>query len=149
MRPIRPMHFMGLTRPIRTGLLVAMACLALLPVALRAQYPKIAKRPPGGLAGEVLNSKGVPVAGALILWQVADGDKPHVLHSDAHGHFRVGPLHSGLYNVRASKGGVSSEWSRNLLVKPGGDTTVTLRLKIAVTMNVTPTNWGSSARPGY
>jgi len=140
---------MRLMRPMRTGLLVAVAGLALLPMALCAQYPKVARRPPGGLAGLVLNSKGVPVEGALVLWQVADGDRPHVLHSDAHGRFHVERLHSGLYDLRASKGDIASEWSRNLLVKPGGDTTVTLQLKIAAPMKGTAANWGSSARPGY
>src|SRR3974377_650755 len=51
------------------------------------QVPKTAKQKPGGLDGEVVNAKGAPVAGAQILWQVADGETPHVLHSDAQGRF--------------------------------------------------------------
>ena len=97
-------------------------------IGLHAQAPKTAKLKPGGLDGEVVNAKGAPVAGAQILWQVADGETPHVLHSDAHGRFHVGPLRTGSYDLRASAGGAWSEWEHNVLVRPGGDTSVTLRL---------------------
>ena len=97
-------------------------------IGLHAQAPKTPKRKPGGLEGEVVNAKGAPVAGAQILWQVADGETPHVLHSDAHGRFHVGPLRTGSYDLRASAGGAWSEWEHNVLVRPGSDTSVTLRL---------------------
>ncbi len=90
--------------------------------------PKVAKQKPGSLGGEVVNAKGAPVAGALILWQVADGETPHVLHSDAHGLFRIQPVRAGLYSLRASAGGTWSEWEKNVLVRPGGDANITLRL---------------------
>jgi virginiamycin B lyase len=94
----------------------------------RAQAPKVAKQKPGSLGGEVVNAKGAPVAGALILWQGADGETPHVLHSDAHGRFHIEPMHAGLYSLRASASGTWSEWEKNVLVRPGGDASVTLRL---------------------
>jgi virginiamycin B lyase len=94
----------------------------------RAQVPKVAKQKPGGLSGEVVNTKGAPVAGAQILWQAADGETPHVLHSDAQGRFRIEKLRSGSYDLRASAGGTWSQWEHNVLVRPGNDTTVTLRL---------------------
>ncbi|HEX4642209.1 MAG TPA: carboxypeptidase regulatory-like domain-containing protein [Candidatus Acidoferrales bacterium] len=97
-------------------------------ISLHAQAPKTAKQKPGGLDGEVVNAKGAPVAGAQILWQVADGETPHVLHSDARGRFHVGPLRTGSYDLRASAGGAWSEWEHNVLVRPGGDTSLTLRL---------------------
>ena len=62
-----------------------------------AQVPKTAKQKPGGLDGKVVNAKGAPVAGAQILWQAADGETPHVLHSDAQGQFHIESLRSGLY----------------------------------------------------
>jgi len=93
-----------------------------------AQVPKVAKQKPGGLDGEVVNAKGAPVAWAQILWQVADGETPHVLHSDAHGHFHIEPLRTGSYDLRASSSGTWSEWEHNVLVRPGNDTNVTLRL---------------------
>ena len=104
------------------------AWIAASPVSLPAQVPKVANLRPGAVAGEVVNAKGTPVPGAAVLWQIADGGRPHVVRSDAQGHFRVGPLRSGLYDVRASKGDASSQWSRNLLIKPGGDTKITLHL---------------------
>lgn len=93
-----------------------------------AQVPKVARQKPGNLAGEVVNAKGAPVAGAQILWQVADGETPHVLHSDSQGRFHIEALRSGLYSLRASAGGTWSEWEKNVLVRPGNDTNVTLRL---------------------
>src|SRR5579863_10478332 len=94
----------------------------------RAQVPKVAKQKPGSLGGEVVNAKGAPVAGAQILWQAADGETPHVLHSDAQGRFRIEQLRSGSYDLRASSGGTWSEWEHNVLVRPGNDANVTLRL---------------------
>jgi virginiamycin B lyase len=98
----------------------------------RAQVPKTAKQKPGNLGGEVVNAKGTPVAGAQILWQVADGETPHVLHTDSQGRFHIEALHTGLYNLRASAGGTWSEWEHNVLVRPNNDTNVTLRLTFKV-----------------
>ena len=96
----------------------------------RAQVPKssVAKQKPGGLDGEVVNTKGAPVAGAQILWQAADGETPHVLHSDAQGRFHIEKMRTGSYDLRASASGTWSEWEHNVLVRPGDDTSVTLRL---------------------
>ena len=88
----------------------------------------MAKQKPGGLDGEVVNAKGAPVAGAQILWQAADGETPHVLHSDAQGRFHIEQLRTGFYDLRASAGGTWSEWEHNVLVRPGDDANVTLRL---------------------
>ena len=95
-----------------------------------AQVPKsaVAKQKPGGLDGLVVNAKGAPVAGAQILWQAADGETPHVLHSDTHGKFHVDTLRPGFYDLRAAAGGTWSEWEHNVLVRPGSDANVTLRL---------------------
>jgi virginiamycin B lyase len=103
-------------------------CVVLLPAGLRAQYPKVAKQQPGRLDGEVVSSKGVPVSGAQIMWQAADGETPHVLHSDAQGHFHIDPLRAGLYELRASVNGTWSEWEHNVMVRPGVAANVTLRL---------------------
>ena len=94
------------------------------------QIPKsaVAKQKPGGLDGEVVSAKGAPVAGAQILWQASDGETPHVLHSDAQGRFHIEPLRTGSYDLRASANGTWSEWEHNVFVRPGNDTSVTLRL---------------------
>ena len=94
----------------------------------RAQYPKVAKKPPGSITGEVVNAKGAPVAGAQILWGSADGETPHLLHSDAQGRFYIEGLRMGLYDLRASAGGAWSEWEHNVQVVPGRDHEITLRL---------------------
>lgn len=96
--------------------------------AAAAQVPKTPKLKPGNLVGEVVNAKGAPVAGALILWQASDGETPHVLHSDARGRFHVDALRTGSYDLRASASGSWSQWEHNVLVRPGGDSNVTLRL---------------------
>jgi hypothetical protein len=101
---------------------------AFVPAALQAQYPKVARLKPGSLTGEVVSAKDVPVAGAQILWQEADGGMPHVLHSDARGHFRIDRLRAGLYDLRASTAGTWSEWEHNVIVRPGSEAKVKLRL---------------------
>jgi virginiamycin B lyase len=95
---------------------------------LNAQVPKQPKLKPGSLAGEVVNSKGAPVAGAQVLWQASDGETPHVLHSDSQGRFHIDPLRTGSYDFRASAGGTWSEWEHNVSVRPGEIANVTLRL---------------------
>src|SRR5579864_3670418 len=126
MEPSRRRTAMRRTR-LNIAFLVCAA--AFVSAGVRAQVPKSAKQKPGGLDGEVVNAKGAPVAGAQILWQAADGETPHVLHSDAQGKFYVGVLRTGSYDLRANAGGTWSEWEHNVLVRPGDDTNVTLRLK--------------------
>jgi virginiamycin B lyase len=117
-------------------------------LASAAQYPKTKKEKPGSLTGEVVTTRGAAVAGAQILWQAADGGVPHVLHSDAHGHFHVEPLGAGLYDVRASAGGTWSSWEHNVTVRPGSEANVTLRLSfktppahVAVELKGTSRTW--------
>ena len=115
-------------RRVRLNLAFLLCGAALVSAGLQAQYPKVAPLKPGSLSGEVVSAKGAPVAGAQILWQVADGSTPHVLHSDAQGHFRIDPLRAGLYELRASAGGTWSEWEHNVMVRPGTEANVKLRL---------------------
>jgi virginiamycin B lyase len=120
---------------------------ALLPAILLAQLPKVAKKAPGDLDGTVVNAKGAPVAGAQVLWQVADGRIPHVVHSDAQGHFHIPRLRTGLYELSASFGDASSEWAHNVLVRPGAASNVKLRLAppppppVAVELKGTMRTW--------
>ena len=117
-------------RHARLILALLVCAAALVSTGAWAQVPKsaVAKPKPGRLDGKVVNTKGAPVSGALILWQAADGEKPHVLHSDAQGRFHVEDLRPGFYDLRASSGGTWSEWEHNVLVRPGDDASVTLRL---------------------
>lgn len=101
------------------GLLVLAACLAGIGYAKSAD---------GALGGIVLNAKGAPVSAAEILWQSADGKAPHAARTNASGRFRIPGLRQGLYDVRAQAGEMTSEWEHNVVVRPGGDTSLTLRL---------------------
>jgi hypothetical protein len=82
----------------------------------------------GVLDGVVLNSKGVPVAFAEVLWQAADGKAPHALRANGRGQFRIAGVRQGLYDVRAEALGLISEWEHNVLVRPGKVSSVTLHL---------------------
>ena len=114
----------------RLNIAILLCAAASVSAAAWAQVPKsaVAKQKPGGLDGQVVNAKGAPVPAAQILWQAADGETPHVLHSDAQGRFHLAQLRSGFYDLRASAGGAWSKWEHNVLVRPGQDANVTLRL---------------------
>ena len=112
------------------GLAILLWCGWLLPAHLGAQYPKRPKEAPASLGGDVVNAKGAPVARAAILYQASDGRTPRVVHTDADGHFRIAEIRAGLYDLRAVKGKGQSEWSHNVLVRPGQQTSVTLRLEV-------------------
>jgi virginiamycin B lyase len=115
-------------RRTRLNIAFLVCAAALVSAGARAQAPRVAKQKPGGLDGEVVNAKGAPVAGAQILWQAADGETPHLLHSDAQGRFHIEALRTGIYELRASANGTWSKWVQNILVRPGEDANVTLRL---------------------
>ena len=117
-------------RRARLNILFFLCAAVFVSASARAQVPKssVAKQKPGGLDGEVVNAKGAPVSGAQILWQASDGETPHLLHSDAQGRFHIEKLRTGSYDLRASANGTWSEWEHNVPVRPGGDTSVTLRL---------------------
>ena len=82
----------------------------------------------GVLSGAVVSDAGKPVAGARVLIQTADGRRPFTVRTDAEGKFRVARITRGLYHLRAQSGGLWSDWERNLLVRGGKPTSVTLRL---------------------
>ncbi len=87
-----------------------------------------AKPVDGVLGGIVLNTKGAPVNAAEIFWQSADGTAPRATRTDASGRFRIAGVRQGLYDVRAQAAGMTSEWQHNVVVRPGGEASVTLRL---------------------
>lgn len=119
--------------PVRRAFVsfAGIVCLgALLPASPAAQLPKKPKEQPASLGGEVLSAKGTPVARAAVLYQASDGRAPRAVHTDAEGHFRIGEIRAGLYDLRAVKGKMQSEWSHNVLVRPGQQASVTLRLEV-------------------
>lgn len=82
----------------------------------------------GTLGGIVLNSRGAPVSAAEVFWQTADGKAPHAARTDASGRFRIARVRQGLYDLRAQAAGMTSEWEHNVVVRAGGEASVTLRL---------------------
>ena len=84
----------------------------------------------GVLTGSVVSAGGQPVAGARVLIQTADGRRPFTVRTDAEGKFRVPRVRRGLYNLRAQAAGLWSAWKRNVLVRAGKSTSVTLRLAL-------------------
>lgn len=82
----------------------------------------------GVIQGEVVDANGAPVSRAEIVWQTADGRSPHALRSDTHGHFRIAKVRPGLYELRASVRGTSSDWKQNVLVRRGRETHLLLQL---------------------
>ena len=117
---------------------------ALLTVAAFAGGIAYAKVVEGALVGVVLNGKGAPVNAAEVFWQTADGKAPHAARTDASGKFRIRGIRQGLYDVRAESAGMTSEWAHNIIVRPGTEASVTLRLSRAI---VRPAAASPSPRP--
>jgi hypothetical protein len=83
----------------------------------------------GSIVGSVFTSNGFAVPGALIVLQSSDGTAPRSVLADAHGHFVFAKLYDGLYEIRASGHGRSTEWLRNVTVLGGEQTRVALHLQ--------------------
>ena len=80
------------------------------------------------LTGEVLSATGKPVAGAVVTYQSGGGHTAHVVHTDAHGRFKIVKLRRDNYDLRASSHGLFSTWEKNVMVRSGEVKTVNLRL---------------------
>ena len=80
------------------------------------------------LEGLVLGSDNKPVANAAVTYQSGGGSAPHVVHTDGEGRFSVPKLRADIYDVRASAQGIYSDWKKNVNLRPGQITTLTLRL---------------------
>jgi hypothetical protein len=80
------------------------------------------------LEGLVLGSDNKPVANAAVTYQSGGGSAPHVVHTDGEGRFSVQKLRADIYDVRASAQGIYSDWKKNVNLRPGQITTLTLRL---------------------
>jgi len=106
----------------------ARALLVLLAVFVLATL--LAAQTVGVLTGTVLSASGKPVAGARVLIQTADGRRPFTVRTDAEGKFRVPRISRGLYHLRAQASGLWSDWERNVLIRAGKSTSVTLRLAL-------------------
>jgi hypothetical protein len=80
------------------------------------------------LTGVVLGPDDRPVANASVSYQVSSGSAPHVVRTDARGHFTISKLKADNYDLRASGKGVFSEWEKNISLRAGATKELTLRL---------------------
>jgi hypothetical protein len=89
---------------------------------------KNAPGPRGKLAGQVLDEDGKPAAKASVYCQSSDGRSPRATKTDDHGHFKL-TCPSGPVDVRATAGELSSEWIRNVRVRTGETTPLTVHIR--------------------
>lgn len=80
------------------------------------------------LTGVVLGPDDRPVAHASVSYQSSNGSAPHVVRTDAQGHFAISKLKADNYDLRASGKGVFSEWQKNVNLRSGATKELTLRL---------------------
>jgi hypothetical protein len=90
------------------------------------------------LEGLVLGLDNKPVANASVTYQSGGGNAPHAVRTDAQGRFSVSKLRADIYDVRASAQGVYSDWKKNVNLRPGQITTLTLRLTHAMETPAAP-----------
>jgi hypothetical protein len=83
------------------------------------------------LTGVVLGPDDKPVANASVSYQVSSGSAPHVVRTDAHGHFTISKLRADNYDLRAFGKGVFSEWQKNITLRSGATKELTLHLVYA------------------
>jgi len=91
-----------------------------------AQQP--AKKGGTSIRGVVLDANGKPVAAAAVTCQSSAGIHPHVVHTDAKGHFVLPGLKQDSYDLRATSNGAYSDWEKNLPLRIGQTKEITLRL---------------------
>jgi uncharacterized GH25 family protein len=87
-----------------------------------------AKVATGTLAGTVLDSRGKPVADAVVTIQTSDGRKPHATRTDSEGRFEFARFETGQYDLQAQAKGNFSEWAKRIAVHSNKTTSITLRL---------------------
>ncbi|GAC1624303.1 MAG: hypothetical protein PVS2B2_25330 [Candidatus Acidiferrum sp.] len=80
------------------------------------------------LTGIVLGPDDKPVPHASVSYQSSGGNEPHALRADASGHFKITALVADNYDMRATSKGIFSEWEKNVTVRRGAPTNITLRL---------------------
>ena len=106
-------------------------------MAMMLVRPASANRFPKGscvMEGVVIGPDDKPVSRASISYQSSGGNQPHALRADASGHFRITGLVADNYDVRATSKGIFSEWEKNVTVRKGRPTNITLRLEYAKKM---------------
>jgi carboxypeptidase family protein len=110
----------------RTLVFLTIFLLALMAVRGVSAAPQ--SRGSSTLSGIVLGPDDRPVANASVSYQVSSGSAPHVVRTDAHGHFTISKLKADNYDLRASGKGVFSEWQKNITLRSGATKELTVHL---------------------
>jgi len=108
--------------------LVFLLILLLTNVAVRGVSAAPQRKGSSTLSGVVLGPDDRPVAHAAVSYQSSGGSAPHIVRTDSQGHFTISKLKADNYDLRASGKGVFSEWEKNVNLRSGARTEVTLRL---------------------
>jgi len=108
--------------------LLAVALLGAVRDAVAVPQSHGGARGSGGLVGTVIGPNDKPVPNAVVTYQSGGGEAPHIVRTDAKGHFSVPKIRVDNYDVRASGKGVFSEWEKNISIKPNQIRSVTLHL---------------------
>ena len=117
-------------RPFLCVLISAVLASALTnPFAIAAPQVKHAAKSLGTIGGQVFSPAGFAVPGARVTLQASDGRDPQTTVTNSQGRFWFPMLSAGLYDVRATSQGRSSEWRQNVAVGIGHQTTITLHLR--------------------
>jgi hypothetical protein len=82
----------------------------------------------GTAGGKVIGPDGKAVEGARVTLQSSDGTHPETTQTNSQGQFWFPMLLRGQYDLRAYSNGRVSDWRKNILVEPGHQTTIILRL---------------------
>jgi len=103
------------------------ACV-LFAAVLCAALPVASRDRTGTLEGTVVSANGKPVAGARVTAQNSDGMHPRATSTNSEGRFFFTRFLPELYDLRAYHNGVWSDWHRNITVRSGKATNVTIVL---------------------
>lgn len=81
------------------------------------------------IEGNVETQSGKPAPHAAVFLQPADGEAPHGTKTDDDGHFIFKHLKQGIYELRAESPLLTSDWERDINVKPAAKVNITLHLR--------------------
>lgn len=82
------------------------------------------------IEGSVETQSGKPALHAVVYLQPADGEAPHGTKTDENGHFVFRHLKQGIYELRAESPLLTSDWERDINLKPAAKVSITLHLRV-------------------
>lgn len=83
----------------------------------------------GKVGGRVLRNDGRPAGGVQVVLERSDGSAPVAVQTNSSGRFLFKFVRSGFYDIRAGQGTTATIWKHNVMVHPGKETALDLRLE--------------------